>query len=165
LFRPRGNQTTAVKRRKGREKDRIALTEVDMFSRPMMLVILSTALSQSPVATQASQCIALRIDLPTGKPQESRTGEGRRAVGVQLQDGQDYRDFYLDLTIRDLSLGVVLVTIRDDERQLDEFEMRVGGIAIQVSTSPSFGLSLLSIYEQTGLSCLLDAEGRILGER
>src|SRR5688572_16358046 len=101
-----------------------------MFSRLMVFGVLATALSQSSVATQASQCIALRIDLPTGRPQETRTGEGRRAVGVQLPDGQDYRDFYLDLTIRDLALGVVLVTIRDDERQLDEFEIRAGGTAI-----------------------------------
>ena len=129
------------------------------------LLVLLTAMTASTVATQASQCIALGIDLPTGKPQVIRGGEGRRAVGVQLKDGPDYRDFHLDLSIRDVSSGLVFVTIREGDRELDTFEMRVGGTTTQTATSPSFGLAVLNIYEQTGLSCWLDSEGRLLGER
>jgi len=123
------------------------------------LTVLAFALAlcgPASLSGQAVQCIRARIDLPTGEPTEIKTREGRRTAKLSLQEGDSYRGFFLDLAIRDLTGGIVLVSVRDadnEERVVDEFESRVGEAARQTATAPQFGIAVLGIYEQTGGSC------------
>jgi hypothetical protein len=92
-----------------------------------LLAVLVTLLmiSSSTIAAQSLHCIRLQVEFPDdAEPRQVSTAEGKATAGVQLRLGDDYRDFYLDLTIRDLASGLVSVAVREDrnsDRVVDEY--------------------------------------------
>ena len=132
------------------------------MTRLAILVPLLIVISDAAVPAQTRQCVTLRIETPVDDPDEGifeiSTAEGRATAGVQLAQGDEYRDFYLDIVVRDPDSGLVLVSIRNDrnsDRVVDEFELRADGGAIQAATTPPFTLSVLRIFERTSFSCSL----------
>src|SRR5687768_1619804 len=96
--------------------------------RSAVLAILLAVVWSGFVSGQAPrQCIRLRIDLPQNESRDISAAEGRATAAVILEDGDDVREFYLDLTIRDLQSGIVLVSIRPDrdrDEKVDEFDLQ-----------------------------------------
>ena len=120
--------------------------------------VLVLALAAGLMArAQARQCVTLRIDIPQhDTSREISTPEGKATAVVQIKDADRYPTFYLDLIVRDVTTGLVLVTIRTDrtsERAVDEFELRPEGGTIQTATMPPFQLSVLRVFERTGDTC------------
>jgi hypothetical protein len=99
----------------------------------------------------------LRIDIPQqDASREIGTPEGRATAVVQIKDGDEYPTFYLDLIVRDVASGLVLVTIRSDrtsDTTVDEFELRADGGTIQAATMPPFQLTVLRVLERSGETC------------
>jgi hypothetical protein len=129
--------------------------EATMVGRLAVAVTLCMAVFGPAIPAQSPQCIALRIELPDGSHVDAPTPEGKATAGVQLKDGDDYRDFFIDLAIRDL--GPVTASIRgsrdSDGPVLDDFDLVVGGEVRRTTTTPAFGLSVLRIYNRVGYTC------------
>ena len=122
--------------------------------RLIWMVLLASAATSLPA--HAAQCIALRIYIPQADAtREFITPEGTATANLQIKDGEKYPSFLLDLTVRDLAAGLVLVTVRDQEsgRTLDKFELRANDGEVQAATTPAFAVAVRRIFEQTGHSC------------
>ena len=126
--------------------------------RLLAVLMVMLTVSASTIPAQSPQCITLQVEFTDDtEPRQVSTAEGKATAGVQLRLGDDYRDFYLDVTIRDLASGLVLVSVREDrnsDRVVDEFELMVDGGSIQAATAPPFRLSVLRIFERPRFSCV-----------
>ena len=117
-------------------------------------------MASGAVTAQSQPCITLRIHFPQdGTSREISTREGAATAQLQLQHGEEYRDFYLDLTVRDRPSGMVHVSIRVDRNSdpIDQFDLRVGEGSIQATTTPPFSLSVLRIFDGMGPTCRTQA--------
>ncbi|MBM3779482.1 MAG: hypothetical protein FJW23_14805 [Acidimicrobiia bacterium] len=128
-----------------------------MTGRLLVLSALVALSGSQPAPAQALPCITLTIELPGGTPVRNiSTPEGRATAHIQQAYGDGWRDFYLDLLIRDSSSGVVQVSIHDErsrKRTLDTFELSVGGGSVQAATLPTFSLAVAEVVETTVLGC------------
>jgi hypothetical protein len=102
--------------------------------------------------TRTPLCVELRVEFPDSTTHDLSTPEGRATAKLSLSHGDSYREFFVDLTIRDLASGRIQASIRDSRRPdspvLDEFDLPIGGAVIRTTTAPSFGLSALGTHEQ-----------------
>jgi hypothetical protein len=116
------------------------------------------------VRAQTPSCLRLRIETGDRNPPALSTPEGTATASVSLKDGDDFRQLFIDLVIRDHASGVVHASVRDgrapDSPVLSEFDVSVGSQTIQTSTSPSFGLSIVEIYEPTRYGIRYSCQGR-----
>ena len=128
-----------------------------MLSHLALLTALMAISGSSLPAQTTLQCITLRIEFPDeGKTREVSTPEGKATAAVQIKDGDEYPTVYLDLTIRDLASGLIRVSIRDDQnsdRVVDEFDLQIDDGSFRTTTTPSFGLSVLRIFERLDVTC------------
>jgi hypothetical protein len=130
-----------------------------MVARLVAVLTVLMAISGSTIPAQTPDCITLRIEIPDergNKIREISTPEGKATAGVQIRDGDEYPTVYLDLTVRDLASGLIRVSIRDDQdsdRVVDQFDLQIGGESVRTTTKPSFGLSVLRIFERVGGVC------------
>jgi hypothetical protein len=117
--------------------------------RQLIVVAVLLAWGGLTVSTQVKRYVTLQLELPNGDVRDVRTPEGPRTAHVQLWDGQEWQDLYLDLTVVEGPTCAVIVSIRDsrqtDASWLDELQLNDDGIMIGTSTVPEFGLALRAI--------------------
>ena len=117
--------------------------------RTLVLLASLLLLGGLSVTAQARRHVTFRLELPDGNQTEIRTPEGSATAMIQLKYDEEWRDFYLDLSIRESPDCGILVSIRDgrqtDAAKLDEFELRRDGTPMRTNTIPTFRLGLRSV--------------------
>lgn len=118
----------------------------------VIIATLSIIASAPTIWAQSPLCVGLRVQTAPDATREFGTLEGKATASVMLKNGDSFTHFYIDLTIRDQTSGVVHASVRASREPgspvLDEFDAVVGQ-TIQTSTVPSFRISVLGIYEST----------------